>query len=481
MLTLVNTNRMQPPIAPVGLDYVAGALGRAGVEVELVDLCLADDPEAALARHFSQHSPELVAVTLRNVDDCFWPGEAWFVPEVEAVLRQVRVASDAPIVLGGVGFSIFAERLVRHTQADFGIRGDGEASLVELLRQLRGGRDYASVEGLVWRQDGAIRANRPAWPGRLSVPTSRDAVDNATYFRLGGQIGLETKRGCSRGCSYCADPLAKGPKERLRPPAEVADEVESLSAGGIDVLHLCDSEFNLPPAHALEVCEEFIRRRFDGRLRWYTYMAAVPFSAELAGRMRRAGCVGINFTSDSVCPELLKTYRQPHRKDDLAEAVRLCRANGMAVMLDLLLGGPGETPESVAATIGFLRQIEPDCAGAALGVRIYPGTPIHAAIAAEGPLEANPAVRRRYEGPIDLLRPTFYVSTALGEHPALVVQDLVAGDPRFFTPRDDAVLQPGEADPRADYNYNENQALVDAIAAGARGAYWDILRRMRAG
>ena len=67
------------------------------------------------------------------------------------------------------------------------------------------------------------------------MPTSRDLVNNAEYFRLGGQIGVETKRGCNRQCSYCVDPLAKGPTVRLRLPAEVADEMESLLHQGIDV------------------------------------------------------------------------------------------------------------------------------------------------------------------------------------------------------------------------------------------------------
>jgi radical SAM superfamily enzyme YgiQ (UPF0313 family) len=479
MLTLINTNRMVPPIAPVGLDYLAGAARRAGFEVDVLDLCLAEDPERALSQHFSRGRAELAAISFRNVDDCFWPGAAWFVPELEAVVRRIHAISGAPIVLGGVGFSILPERIVEHTGADFGIRGDGERSLIELLTQLRTGRRFDSVDGLVWREDGAIRANRPAWPEPLSVPSARDAVDNATYFRLGGQIGVETKRGCSRKCIYCADPLAKGAKERLRDPVEVADEVESLLAQGVDVLHLCDSEFNLPPGHARDVCDEFIRRRFGDRLRWYTYMTVVPFDGELARQMRRAGCVGINFTSDSAVPSLLTTYAQPHRKEDLAEAVRLCRANGIAVMLDLLLGGPGETPATIEATIEGVRRIDPDCAGAALGIRLYPGTPVHALLSADGPLDAIRGIHRRYEGPIDLLKPTFYVSPALGEHPARVVRDLIDGDPRFFEPNDDSSSSSDQGDPYADYNYNENQALVDAIARGARGAYWDILRGLR--
>lgn len=484
MLTLINANRMTPPIAPVGLDYVAGAIRGAGQSVELLDLCLASDSRDALTDCFSKTSPEMVGISFRNIDDCFWPGEVWFVPEMAGLVAEVRRVTDAPIVLGGVGFSIFAEQIVARTGADFGIRGDGERALLDLLTQLRGPRGFDRVPGLVWWEGDAIRANAPAWPHTWSAATARDALDNATYFRRGGQIGIETKRGCDRQCIYCADPLAKGTRLRPRDPHEVADEFESLVAQGCDVFHLCDSEFNLPREHARAVCEALIARRLGERVRWYAYLATMPFDAELARLMRRAGCVGINFTGDAASASMLAAYRQPHRSTDLAQNVRHCREQGIAVMLDLLLGGPGETPQSAAETVEFVRRADPDCAGAALGIRVYPHTPMAAIVAAEGPLHDNPHLHRRYQGPIDFLRPTFYVSQGLGPKPAQLIRDLIASDPRFFEPADDeipAAKADGAGESDSGYNYSENTTLAQAIAQGARGAYWDILRRLRGG
>jgi len=396
MLTLINTNMMVPPIGPLGLDYIAGVARYAGYEVEVVDLCLADDPLETLRGYFATHSPQLVGVSFRNVDDSFWPSARWFVPDLSSTIRTIRSMTDTPIVIGGVGFSIFAERILECTAAD-------------------------------------------------------------------------------RQCLYCADPLAKGAKVRLRNPSEVADEVQSLLAKGIDVLHLCDSEFNIPRSHAYALCEEFNRCSFGKRLRWYTYMAVLPFDAELAEAMSKAGCVGIDFTGDSACPLMLKTYRQPHLKEDLASAVRLCRDNGIAVMIDLLFGGPGETPKTVAETIDFIKQIDPDCAGAPLGVRIYPGTEMARIVTNEGSLETNPNIRRKYSGAVDFFKPTFYISASLGERPAELVQDLIAGDKRFFGP----MLEAAENNLSTDHNYSDNTELVESINRGARGAYWDILRKLR--
>jgi hypothetical protein len=106
-------------------------------------------------------------------------------------------------------------------------------------------------------------------------------------------------------------------------------------------------------------------------------------------------------------------------------------------------------------------------------VRIYPGTEIADIVKKEGNLETNPNIKRKYAGPIDLFNPTFYISHQLGDRPARLIKDLIAGDKRFFEPIDeqDAAL--------TDHNYNDNTELVNAITSGARGAYWHILHKLR--
>jgi len=481
MLTLINTNTMVPPISPVGLDYIVQTAGQADIDVDVLDLCLLDSPEQKLKDYFSAHSPELVGLSFRNVDDCYWPNARWFVPGLTRTVNKIRSLTDAAIVLGGIGFSIFAKRIVECTGADFGIRGDGEQAIVSLYNQLRGKRRFESVAGLIWRADGKTLENCPAWPGPLCLPVGRSVIDNLTYLKKGGQIGLETKRGCNRACLYCADPLAKGSKIRTREPSEIADEVEALLAQGVDVLHLCDSEFNVPATHALAVCEELIRRKLGQKLRWYSYMAVVPFDTGLAAALAKAGCAGIDFTGDSACPAMLKTYRQRHTSKELASAVRLCRQNGITVMIDLLLGGPGETAQTVAETIDFMKKINPDCVGAQLGVRIYPGSAMEKIVTAEGPLQTNPNIRRKYTGPVDFLKPTFYISRALGPRPDELVRQLIGSDKRFFAPGPESDDEQGQDSAVTDHNYNDNTELVNAIQNGARGAYWDILRKLRTG
>ncbi len=468
MLTLINSNRMRPPIAPIGLDYVGGAARAAGHSVELVDLAWAAEPAAALGAHFARSDPRLVGISFRNVDDCFWPSGQEYLPQLGNLVKTLRRLTAAPIVLGGVGYSIFAQRIVELVGADFGIHGDGEEAIVQLLKALDGRRSLFEVSGLVHRDQDGWHKNPPAWPTLVSPCTSRDLVDNLAYFEHGGQGSVETKRGCPLQCSYCADPFAKGQRARCRAPSEVAEEMAGLAARGIDVFHVCDAEFNVPKSHALAVCDALITRGLGDRLRWYCYAAVRPFDDELATRMRRAGCVGIDFTGDSASSTMLASYGALHRAEHLSRAVTACRRADLRCMIDLLLGGPGETEATLTTSIDFLKQVAPDAVGAALGMRLYPDTPAVRALSATGSLDEVPGIRKAYPGPVDLLRPTFYVAPALGEHPARLVREKVGQDPRFFLP-EDADVDSG------DHNYNGHPKLLAAIERGARGAYWDIL------
>jgi hypothetical protein len=472
-LALINSNRIKPPIAPIGLEYVAEAAHAAGHEVHVLDLCWEEDVEAATTGFLGGAKLDLIGITLRNTDDCSFATRDSFVAGLADLVKTVRTATRAPIVLGGVGFSVMPEEVLRATSADLGVWSDGEFAIAALADCVASGADWreqagrspAELPGLVWQSDGEWQRN-PLCPRPLSElpPMGRSWVDNGRYFREGGQIGIETKRGCPGKCVYCADPIAKGRVARLRPPAAVADELEALLAQGIDHFHTCDSEFNLPEHHAQAVCQEIIDRRLGDRLRWYAYCAPVPFSAETARLMRRAGCVGINFGADSGDAGMLKQLRRGFRPEDILQATRHCQEAGITVMLDLLLGSPGESRESLANTIELMKASGADQIGVALGVRIYPGTELCVSLERDGVTEG-------LVGGGDAVEPRFFIEPEVASCAGELIDGLIGADERFL------FFDPSR--PEKNYNYNANERLVEAIAAGYRGAYWDILRRYR--
>jgi len=140
-------------------------------------------------------------------------------------------------------------------------------------------------------------------------------------------------------------------------------------------------------------------------------------------------------------------------------------------MYDLLLGGPGETRETLRETVEAMKDVSPSRVGAALGVRIFPGTRLATIVREMGPLSANPNLTGSIEGNERFFAPTFYLSAALGEDAPRYLSQLIGGDERFF------FMSPQEANDR-NYNYSQHSLLVKAISQGYKGAFWDILRRI---
>ncbi len=468
---LVNPNRMKPPVTPIALDYLAHALAARGLQAEVLDLCLAPDWRASVDERLAAASYAAVAVTLRNIDDTTFASRQFFLPDFKAVTDHLRRGTAAPVIVGGSGFSIMPDDVLSYCGLDLGIVGDGEESLSLLVRGLAEGDSWRAVPGLVYRDGAGFRRNPPEWRGLDDAAApGRTAVDNRRYLTEGGMGSLETKRGCPGGCIYCVDGPSKGRTLRCRSPRSVVAEMQALLAQGIDCLHLCDAEFNLPASHAEDVCREIIDRGLGDRIGWYAYASPAPFDGATAALYRRAGCRGINFGVDSADESILRTLGRDFGVDHLRRTADGCRQEGLVFMYDLLLGGPGETRDSLSRTVEAMKQMSPHRVGAAMGVRVFPGTRLADMVRASGPPGSNRHLHGDVEGNDRFFRPVFYLSAELGDDPAGCLEELIGGDQRFLY-----MKPPGVGG--MNYNYNDNSQLVEAIRRGYRGAFWDILRR----
>jgi radical SAM superfamily enzyme YgiQ (UPF0313 family) len=464
---LINTNVVRPPVSPVGLEYVGEALIQAGIPLRVLDLSFKTDWRAALQSELGQDEPLAVGLSVRNTDDCSFTSRKSFLTWIRDVVAGVKQLSQAYILLGGVGFSVMPETVLKVTEADAGVAGDGEEIAVALASRLMNDEDIDDLPNLVYWRNGIVVSNKREYVELEQLPLPRRRLfDNKKYEEQGAMVGIETKRGCTQSCVFCADPVAKGSHIRLRPPSTVVKEFQDLSAQGISWFHLCDSEFNLPVVHAKEVCRAIIDAGLADRLRWYCYCSPTPFDGELARLMKRAGCSGINFGVDSLCDEQLVRLGRNHLTEDIERLVSILKKERLNYMFDLIIGAPGETEDTAAVTIERVKELDIPLVGIATGVRIYPGTPLGKAISsgfAENGLYPNV----RY----GLDEPVFYLSPYLGSDASSMIKNLVAGDPRFLF-LDSPTEQGG-------YNYTDAESLYQMITEGARGAYWDIISRSK--
>jgi radical SAM superfamily enzyme YgiQ (UPF0313 family) len=159
---------------------------------------------------------------------------------------------------------------------------------------------------------------------------------------------------------------------------------------------------------------------------------------------------------------MLLRLRRNFSPEDILNTVRWCKESGIAVMLDLLLGSPGETRESIFRTVELMRRADPDRVGVAVGVRVYPGTEL-----ADQVMRGE--LRKSLVGGQDRFDPLFFLEPQVAPFVFDLLDQLIGDDKRFF------FFDPSR--PEKNYNYNANQRLSEAIQKGYRGAYWDILRR----
>lgn len=401
-ILLLSANRCQEPYAvfPLGLAMIGAALRERGHAVHWVD-CLADsEPIEAVLDSFA---PDYIGISLRNIDDVAFHQRATFYGSLLALCERIRRHCRATIIVGGSGFSIFPAQLLERSGADFGIQGEGEAALPALLEALEGGGDHRTIPGLVYREHGRVRCN-PQRPARLDgTVTPTDRPERLVEYYLGSSLMLnvQTQRGCAHQCCYCTYPLIEGSRHRRRPPGLVAAEFADLAARGVRYVFVVDSVFNSSPAHVFETCAA-IRRR-GVKLRWGCFLRPQELTADQMQAMAEAGLTHIEFGSDSFSDPVLEAYAKRLRFEDIVESAGLARQAGIEQCHFLILGGPGETGETLEETLANGRRLADAVILPIVGMRVYPGTALHARAVAEGMLPAD----------LDLLEPFHYLAPGL--------------------------------------------------------------------
>lgn len=420
----VNRQKFPEPVLPLGAAAVAGVLRADGHEVRVLDLCHAEAPDDAVVSHLRDFEPELVGISLRNLENNQMLGHRSYLDEAKRVVERVRSATSSPILLGGAGYSLFPGELLEAFDVPYGFAGEAEHALPALVRCIARGDAPRGVPGACYRDRGEVRVSEAAkvrqFPPEL-LPAF-DLVDCATYVEQGAAIPFESKRGCNLSCSFCPE-SADREGARLKPVGQAVDEIErAVREVGTSRLFFTDGVFQHPPSHALALCRELTRRGLD--LRWSAGVNPVGLSRELLEAMKRAGCIGVGLGLDAVTDRMLRSYQKGFGRDDIERAVRDLREVGIPFSVFMLFGGPGETRASVSEALAWLDAlIRDEMVFLAMGLRVFRGTPLEGIARREGRLESGR----------DLLGPTYYLSGELDETLLEALEAHCGPRPRWFT------------------------------------------------
>lgn len=413
LLISANTETAPYPAAPVGLCLLATSLSPR-FDVRVFDAAFS--PTESLWSLLNDFSPAAVGLSIRNIDDMAMEGGVSYIDRIEQeIALPLRRQYDGPIALGGAGYSLFPFALLHRLEAEAGLVGEAEEVGPALFDALIHGKSLSHLPGVVSKSCTPTHS-RGRSSRSLSLPEARiDHWIDFEPYRNRGSYPVQTKRGCRFGCIYCSYPNIEGRDLRRRSNSEVLREIAATRERLGDVtFEFVDSTFDDPKEHALELCESLTQANLGLRLRT---MGLAPGSvdARLLHAMRRAGFSQVDCTPDSGSEAMLERLGKGFDRAALERAATALRDSAMPTMWFFILGGPGETPETIEETFDFIdRFVHPeDLVHLTLGLRIYPETPLRKLAVEQGLLhEAD-----------DLLRPRFYVDPRLGSQS---LDDLVA-------------------------------------------------------
>ena len=431
------------PVYPLGLAVISAALRGEGHQLEQFDFLASGESEDLLRRRVAEFRPDYVCLSIRNLDNCDSLTETGYPTVARRLVQVVREESQAPVIVGGPAFSILPEELLEFTGADYGIIGEGERLVCDLVRDLSEGR----------RPERLLRGERLLSGSEMAAPHYQQELVRF-YLEQSGMINLQTKRGCPHGCIYCSYPSLEGDRFRFRDAGSVVDDLERIKKDhGVDSFFFTDSIFNDSNGRYLSVVEEILRRELS--IRWCCYMRPEGVRREEIALMKRAGLYAVELGTDAASDTTLMNLGKGFRFDDVVQANRACVDERIPCAHFVMFGGPGETLESVAVGLENLKQLDHTVVFAFSGIRILPGTPLLARAVEDGLLPEGSQLRDS----------VYYLS------PQVDVEKMNEMIFNSFKGKRDRIFPPAEGQKRLSIMHR----------FGYRGLLWDTLIRFPEG
>ncbi len=393
-ILLVSANAASTPysVYPLGMSMVAASLANAGHEVEQFDLIHSSLSMDAVAEAVRSFAPGIVGISIRNIDNVNLLNEKRYIDVVTEVVGRVRQETEAPVVLGGSGFSIMPERILRAVGADYGIVGEGEASMLEFVENASRG---------VFPEERCIRGPAALQGGEIPSPRYDERLMKF-YLESGNIAAIQTKRGCTHSCLYCSYPVLEGAVIRCREPGAVVDDIEDLvKTHGVGHVFFTDSVFNDDHGHYLQVVREMKRRGVS--IPWTAFFKPEGLDDETVELMKETGLRAAEIGADAATDTTLRKLGKSFLWRDVVECNELFGRHGVGTAHFYMFGSPGETRETVIEGIDNIRNMKDTVSFIYMGLRILPSTPLARLAKQQGLLSDEH----------DLLEPIYYIAPGL--------------------------------------------------------------------
>ena len=434
MITLINPPglktfsglQMHTPNPPLGLAYVAAAVREAGFPYRVID----GTGEALDAvspypdrRDFMVQGLTFGEIVERIPSDSDVIGISCMFSTLWPLTRTLaeRVRARFPralLVLGGEHGTAVPEHVLHASPFDVVVLGEGEETLVGLLRTRAAGRPLAGVPGIAVREgDRVVQTGlSPRAKDVDAIPLPDwDAFPIEEYvarhqmngINLGRSMPILGTRGCPFQCTFCSNPAMWTQRWIPRDPKLLADEMALYRAKyGATNFDFQDLTAIVKRQWIVDFCRELIARGLEVTWQMPSGTRSEVFDAEVADLLYRSGCRALAFAPESGSPAILKRVKKQVDLGHMLAAMRAAVRRGLKLSCFIVIGFPDDTPATLRQTLRLIRRM------AVLGVHDvavskfvpYPGSELFQRLQREGKLQLDDAF---FVSPMD-----FYTKTA---------------------------------------------------------------------
>ncbi len=349
---------------PIGLGYMIAVLEKSRHKCFLIDAIKDQLTIEQTVAKIKESKPDLVAINIMTA----------YYYNAQKIIQLLK-KENLKIVIGGAHVSALPKRTLKETNADYGINGEGEYAMLELVNKLENNEDVSKVENLIYWQVKEVIANPrrelikhldelpfPAWD--KMNPQCYPKAPHGTVYKAFPVAPVLTSRGCPYQCSYCSSNNVWGVNFRTRSAKNIVDEIEHLVKNyGVKEIQFIDDNMTMIRDRAVEICNEIMKRKLNIYWSCPNGVRIDSLDEELVRKMKLSGCYSLCLGIESGSQEVLNSIYKRLNLKIVPEKVKLLKKYGIKTAGFFILGFPTDTKETIQKTIDLALSLPLDRAG----------------------------------------------------------------------------------------------------------------------
>lgn len=336
---------------PLSLTYIAAILREEGHEIRLID-CIAENADQKVLQDIiKDFSPQIAIINtaLPSIN-----GDMQTAAMIKKQDNQIKT-----IVIGMFPTLLEDKCLKMFEQIDFGVIGEPEWTVKDLVKALDKDSSLNKVRGLIFRKNEQIHKTQPqdfASNNLDGLPLpARGLLKNECYkLPINGQkfTLVNIGRGCPHSCIFCPSNFYYGKKFRKRSINSIIDELETCQKEqGISNFLFYGESFTIDPKYGERICDEIIRRGL--KIKWITTSRVDSLNDTLLRKMKQTGCILLGLGIETSSPKILERAKKNITLDQIKQGLDKVKKAKINTACHFILGLPGETEKTARETIKF--------------------------------------------------------------------------------------------------------------------------------